>query len=167
MRYLFLLTLFLIIPNAYASETGASEDPCQNIDTEFGMYDCISAQYKDAEKHLMSVYNQALFRLQKDTKGLRQSEIEDIEKRIEIFEKSQESWIKYRETTCMAETYNETEETRQFMKMRLCYLRLAERRTDDIEGHYELWFEKDYKNRARRAVKRKTESEGSSITKQQ
>lgn len=170
MKFLILFLSFLIIsfPAIAQEDSSRESDPCERTDTEFGMYDCINTQYTDIENLLIKTYKQAVFRLKNDARKARNRDGKEIEKRIDLLETSHKNWMEYRETACMAETFNEKEETKQYMKMRLCYMRISQRRLEDIQNFYELWYDKDYKNRpSDRTYTTRKETEGHSVTKKE
>ena len=125
MKYLILIPFLLLSFPVLAEE----EDACASIDTEFEMYDCLSKHYEETEQRMMATYKQALFQIDKAGK----------EKQKEIFMDSQQNWVAYRETTCLAETYDIIDEKEQPLMLRLCYMRIAEQRTEDIQKNFKTW----------------------------
>ena len=129
MKYFLFILFFVFSPPAIAEDS-----KCGSIDTEFQMYDCLASHYEESEKKLRATYNQALYRIDKAGKKK--------EKLKKLLEDSQQNWISYRETACMAETFDIDDEQKSPLMMRLCYMRLADRRTEDIKNHFKTWEKK-------------------------
>jgi len=120
---------FIIFITLFSSPAFAEEKECDSFDTEFKMYDCIVSEHKEKEKLMMKTYKQALFELQE----------RKAHQRKKILIDSQQHWLSYRETSCMAESYDVTDQQDRPLLLRLCHMRLAERRTEDIQEHFKTW----------------------------